>query len=256
MALHVAPIDFVSLYGTNGLGLLVGDTQSGSVSDRKNAINQAHTELASIKGYWRKRSYDYTSGSTVPLVDGTRAYNTPTTAGAVFDSPYRLYYRQSGRYRDVPFVGDEEYLMRSATQSNDKGYPQFARLVQTASAVQIELDRAIDQGFITTIGTLTLEYWIRVVHLSGDTDQPILPGNLRHHILPVAGVYYGTAQGDAALVALLRPEADRARATIMKHDLTRTGRPRVIRPRGGYDAQSVRWGSQAVGMMSGDDYGD
>ena len=238
MAVHIDPLDFTSLYGTNGLGFLVGDTQSGSVIDRKNAINQAYVELASIKGFWRKRSYDYTSASSVPLVDGTRTYAAPTTSGAVFDSPYRLYYRRSGRYVDVPFLGDEEFLMRSATQTSDKGDPQFARLTQT-SAMQIELDRNISQTFINQTGTLTLEYWIRVVHLSGDTDQPILPGNLRHHILPVAGVYYAMGQGDTNLVTMLRPEADRARATILKFDLTRTGRPRQLRPRGGYEAQSV-----------------
>ena len=250
MAVHVDPLDYISLYGTNGLGFLVGDIQSGSVNDRKNATNQGYVELASIKGFWRKRSFDYTDSSSPALTDGTRLYTTPTTAGAVFDAPYRLYYRESGRYVDVQVLGDEEWLMRSTTASNDKGYPQYARLTQaSATVMNLEFNRAVSQAFINQVGTLTLEYFIRIVHLSGDTDQPILPGNLRHHIISVAGVYYAMGQGDAALVTLLRPEADRARALVMKHDLTRTGRPRIIRPRGGYEAQSV-----GVGRNDGTDY--
>ena len=251
MAVLTDPIDFVSLYGTNGLGFLVGDTQSGSETDRKNATNQAYVELGGIKGYWRKRSFDYTNASSPALVDGTRVYATPTTSGAVFDSPYRLYFRRSGRYIDVPILGDEEFLLRSTTQSSDKGEPRFARLTQTTTTVtNLELDRAMDATFIAQIGTLTLEYFIRIVHLSGDTDQPILPGNLRQLILPVAGILYAQAQGDQALVASLRVDAERARAKVLKHDLTRTGRPRQLRPVGGYAPQRV-----GSGVAEDTDYG-
>ena len=76
------PLQFSDLYGTNGVGYYVGDTDSGSATNRKRAVNDAYVDVA-LKAWWRKRSFDYTSSSTPPLTDGTRTYATPTTAGAV-----------------------------------------------------------------------------------------------------------------------------------------------------------------------------
>ena len=106
------PITFESLYN-DGLGAMVNATDSASATERKNAVNWAYLDLAGlIKGYWRRRSFDYTSATTPALTAGTRAYNVPTTTGAVFDSAARLYYRQSGSVIDVPLRGDSEWLER------------------------------------------------------------------------------------------------------------------------------------------------
>ena len=249
MAVWTTLIDFVSLFGANGLGFLVGDTASASETYRKNAVNLAYVELAGfIKGYWRRRSFDYTSSSTPALTSGTRAYNTPTTSGAVFDSVGRLYYRSSGVVVDVPVLGDAEWLEKSATRSTDAGDPQFARLVQTSSAVQIELNRPISQNFIDSISTLTLEYHIAVAHLSGDTDTTILPRNRVHLILPLAAWYYGMGQGDFALVDRFEKKAEWAKAEMLRHDLTRTGRPRQLRPTSSYTGARGRVVSRDYGM--------
>lgn len=239
MAVFTEPLDFVSLYGTDGLGWLVGVRDNTTdVNARKNAVNWAYVELAGlIKGYWRRRNFDYTSASSPALTAGTRAYNTPTTSGAVFDEVGRLYYRDAGRMVDVPFVGDSEWLERSATRSADVGYPAYARLVRTASAIQIELNRPVSQGFIDSVGTLTFEHFIAIAHLSGDTDTTVLPRNRVHLIIPLAAWWYALSQGDMALANQLKPKAEEAKVLILKHDLTRTGRPRQLRPTYSYTGQ-------------------
>jgi hypothetical protein len=250
MAIDTSPVDFISLFGIDGLGWLVGIRDNTTdLNARKNAINRAYIELAGlIKGYWRRRSFDYTSSSSPALTAGTRAYNVPTTAGAVFDTIGRLYYRQSGVPRDVKVLGDSEWIERSATRTADAGYPEYARIVQTSSATQLELNRAVNQQFIDSIGTLTMEYHIAVAPLVNDTDTTILPRNLVPQILPLAGWYFAVSQGDHQLANQLSKEADRARANVLRHDLTRTGRPRQLRPMYNY---------QGVGRRSGRyDYGE
>ena len=231
------PLDLAGL--RLGVAFLAQDelTDATTLANKDRCINEEYIGLCG-KSWFRKRTFEYTSSSTPALTDGTRAYNTPTTSGAVFDAIYRLYYRRNGRYIDVPCLGDEEWLMRSATQSTDKGDPQYARLVQTSSSQQIELDRAISQTFINSIATLTLEHFIRVVKLSGATDEPILPGNLRHLIIPGAAYRYALAQKDFPLANALKAEAVEARRAVLKADLTRTGRPRRLRPEGGYEPVS------------------
>lgn len=225
---------------------MVGDlaqdprTDATTLAAVDRAINNAYLWGAGLKAFWRKRPFDYTSSSTPALTSGTRTYNVPSTSGAVFDSPYRLYYRRSGRYVDVPFVGDDDWLEKSATASTDSGDPEYARLIQSSSSQQIELNRAISATFISQIATLTLEYFIQIVRLSAASDEPILPGNLRHHIAYPAAWEYVLGQGDMALADRLRPKAEESKNAILKHDLTRTGRPRQLRPTGGYEPASQR----------------
>lgn len=224
MAVFTDPIDFVSIWGTDGIGLLVGirDNTTDSAG-RQNCANRAYLELAGLKGYWRKRV------ATLTLTAGTVAYNAP----AGYDSPFRLYYRQTGRMRDVEFLSDALWLERSATRAADAGTPHWARTVQTAAAtVQIEVTPPPSSSFITTTSsTLTLEYFLTITLLSGNTDVPILPPNLRPHVIPLGAYYYALAQGDFELADRLFKEAELARAAVLKHDVTRTGRPRQLRPR-------------------------
>lgn len=250
MAVFTQPLDFVSLFGTDGVGWLVGIRDNTTdVNARKNAVNWAYVELAGlIKGYWRRRSFDYTSSSSPALTAGTRAYSVPITSGAIFDEIGMLYYRQSGTEIDVPVLGDSEWLERSATRTADAGYPQYARLVQTASATQIELNRPVNQAFIDSIGTLTLEYFIAIAHLSGDTDTTVLPRNRVHLIIPLAAWWYAISQGDHQLANQLRAKAEEAKVLILKHDLTRTGRPRQLRPSYSYTGMKGRVVSRDYGM--------
>ena len=242
MAVHTSPIDFVSLYGTDGLGRLVGiRNNTTDQAGRQNAVNEALSELAGlIKAYWRRRSFDYTGSSTPALVAGTRAYNTPTTSGAVFDSIGRLYYRQSGAPIDVPVLGDSEWIEKSATRTADNGYPEYARLVRTSSAYQIELNRGVNQAFIDSVTTLTLEYHIALAPLSADTDTTILPRDLALQLIPYAAWIYAFSQSDWPLVDRLERRAKEARAFFLRHDLTRTGRPRHLRPSHSYTGIAPR----------------
>ena len=200
------------------------------LTGRKNAVNWAHTDLAGIKGYWRRRASAYTSSSSPALTAGTAAYNVPSD----YNDAYRLGYREAGKYQDVKIVGDAEWLERSATRSTDAGDPRFARMIHNGTSYRFELDKPISAAFITRIGTLTLEYGIRVVQLSGDTDKPILPPNLAFHILPVAAYRYALTQGDWALADRLKPDAVLAKSEVLRYDLTRTGRPRQLRPSTSY----------------------
>lgn len=255
MAIHTDPVNFISLFGQDGMGRIVGiRNDTTDLAGRQNAINEAYSELAGlIKGYWRRRSFDYTSTSTPALTDGTRAYNVPTTSGAVFDSPARLYFRRSGVAVDVPFLGDAEWLERSATRSTDTGDPQYARTVRTATAYQIELNRPISQNFIDNIATLTLEYHIAVAPLSANTDTTILPRDLALQLIPYGAWIYATSQSDWPLVDRLEKRAREARAFFLKHDLTRTGRPRQLRPTYSYTGVGThrsRLGATDYGMGS------
>ncbi len=236
MAVFTDPIDFVSLYGDNGLGFLVGDTETNSVNDRKNATNKGYVDLAGIKGYWRLTSSDYTSSSSPALADGTSTYNMPSD----YDSPFRIYYRENGVFHDVEIVSDSEWLERSATRSTDKGDPDYVRVKFDGTNYEFELNRPMSSTFISRVGTLTVEYFKKLTLLSNDTDLPVLPPNLRHHILPVAGWWYALGQSDFGLADRLAVEAQRARSEVMKHDLTRTGRSRKLRPRKGYEVGSGR----------------
>src|SRR3990167_9601222 len=231
MAVFTEPLDFVSLYGTDGLGWLVGIRDNTTdVNARKNAINWAYTDLAGIKGYWRRRSSAYTSASSPALTAGTAAYNCPSD----YNDAYRLGYREAGRWVDVEIIGDAEWLEKSATRSTDAGDPRFARMIHNGTSYRFELDKQISAAFMTRIGTLTLEYGIRVVQLSADTDKPVLPQNLAFHILPVAAYHYALTQGDMALADRLKPDAELAKAEVLRYDLTRTGRPRQLRPSTSY----------------------
>jgi len=226
------------LYGVDGLGWMVGIQDSTTdLPGRKNAVNWAYIDLAGIKGYWRRRSSDYTSSSSPALVAGTAAYNVPSD----YNDAYRLYYREAGQMVDVQLIGDSEWLERSATRSTDAGDPRFARLVHNGTSYRFELDRPISAAFLTRIGTLTLEYGIRVVQLSADTDKPILPPNLALHILSLAAYRYLLTQGDLAMADRFKPDVALARAEVLRYDLTRTGRPRQLRPRTSYAPARAGW---------------
>lgn len=232
-------MQFSDLYGANGVGFYVGDTNSLSETDRKRATNDAYVELASLKGFWRLRTTDYTSSSSPALVSGTYQYNLPSD----FSDVHRFYYRQSGRVVDVPVVSDAEWLERSDTATGNAGYPKYIRLTQTsATQNQFEVSPRISAGFISSVGTLTLSYYIEITRLVNDTDEPILPANLRWHIVPVAAHKYAIAQGDTALASALRLEAEKAKVAVLKHDLTRTGRPRQLRPGYSYVGGGARAG--------------
>lgn len=231
MAIFTSGYDFVSLYGLDGLGWLVGIRDNTTdVNGRKNAINWAHTDLAGIKAYWRRRIGAYTSSSSPALATGTSAYNLPSD----YNDLYRIYYREAGKAVDVKPLGDAEWIERSATRSTDAGDPRFARVRHNGSSFQIELDRPISAQFITRVGTLTTEYGITVTQMSADTDTPMLPPNLRLHILPVAAYRYALTQGDFALSDRLKPDAVLAKSEVLRYDLTRTGRPRQLRPSTSY----------------------
>lgn len=223
---------FSALYGTNGLGFLVGDTQSGSVTDRKRAVNDGYVELCALaaKAYWRVRSHDYTSSSSPAMTAGSHQLSVPTSPA--FESPYRLYFRENGMVRDVPFISRSEWLDRSDTSQS--GYPSNASLVQTASAKRIDLDVLLSSEFVSNIATLTLEYFIEVTRLSADADEPILPESLRHHILPVAGYLYALGQGDLALADRLKLDMELAKEAVRVFDVTHVARPRQIRPTTSY----------------------
>lgn len=226
---------------------MVGDKKSSSVIDRKNAVNRAHKDLAGlIKGYWRRRTFEYTSSSTPALTALERTYNVPTPTGSVFDSPARLYYRDSGRTIDVPFKTDSVWLSLSATRDADAGYPDYVRLIQTATAVRIELNRPLIQSFIDNIGTLVFEYNIAVANMVADTDLTLLPRNYVHRILPVAAHLYGISQSDWELVDRMKKESDLAMADLRRHDLTRTGRARHIKPSHNYLGPSRGSGNNRI----------
>ena len=107
-------------------------------------------------------------------------------------------------------------------------------MIHDGTSYRFELDRPISAAFITRIGTLTLEFGIRVAQMVNNTDQPILPPNLSFHILPVAAYRYALTQGDMALADRLKPDAVLAKSEVLRYDLTRTGRPRQLRPTTSY----------------------
>lgn len=229
------PLQFSDLYGSNGIGFYVQDTDTSSAADRKKAANDAYVELASIRGKWRLGSTTYTSATSPALTADTATYNLPDN----FDSHFRTYYREVGRYVDIEVVSDSEWLIRSATRTSDSGDPKSARIKQTSSTQDaIEFSPAPSAGFVSRIGTITVEYWKEITRLVEDTDEPILPANLRHHIIPVGAYKYAIGQGDDSLInRLVTPQGrsrlsllEEAYAAVMRHDLTRTGRARKIRP--------------------------
>src|SRR3990167_1783722 len=222
---------FSDLYGNNGLAFLIGDPSSGSVADRKRAINDAYIDLASVAGFWRKRS------TTITMTAETVAYNLPDD----FDRIFRLSYRETGRYLYIKVVSDSLWLEESATNAASAGTPEYARITQTSNTQnQVELTPPPSSQFVSSFSPITLEYFIEIVRLVSDTDEPILPANLRHHIVPVAGYKYALAQGDHNLANQLKADALFAKAAVLKHDLTRTGRPRQLRPVPGYWPQASR----------------
>lgn len=205
---------------------LVGDATSGEQTNRYNALADADVELSSIRGFWRQRAFTYTSASSPAMASGSYQLSVPTSPA--FESPYRLYYRDSGIVQDVMFKSRSEWLALSDTSQSD--YPRWASMVQTASGMKIELDRKVSSTFISAIASLILEYWIQITRLAASGDESILPDSLRHHILPVAGVMYAAGQGDRELVALLTPLAELAREAVLRFDIEHTSRPRQVRP--------------------------
>lgn len=245
MAVWTSPPDFISLYGLDGLGWLVGlRDNTTDVNGRKNAINWALIEVfGQVKGYWRLRASAYTSSSSPALTAGTAAYNMPSD----YDAPFRLYYREAGRMQDVEIISDAEWLERSATRATDAGDPRHARVIHNGTTFRFELDRPLSQAFIDRVGTLTLEYFNRMTLLSADTDTPLVPPNLIVNLLSVAAAHYAMVQGDWPLADRLAREAELAKAKVLKYDLTRTGRPRRIRPSAAYQPSGVGHGEGDYG---------
>lgn len=211
----------------SGVAFLVQDslTDSTTQDNIDRAINNAYIDLAGIRGFWRKRS------TTISLTADTVAYNLPGD----FSDIYRLYYRQSGKYYEVETIGDHQWLEVSATATTDAGTPRYSRVTQTSTSTnQIELTPPPSSSFVTTYSTLTIEYFIEISRLSSATDAPILPANLRHHILYPAAYEYALGQGDMALADRLRIKAEESKARILRHDLTRTGKARQLYPARGY----------------------
>lgn len=201
-------------------------TDSTTVSDRDNCINNAYLTLAGIKGFWRKRS------TTIALTAGTVAYNLSSD----FSDAYRIYYRRNGMVYEVEIVDDSTWLEVSRTASADSGDPRWARITQTSTTQnQVELSPPPNANFISAVSsTLTLEYFIELTRLTSGTDELILPANLRHGVAYTAAWEYCLGQGDLNTADRLKPEAEAWKAKIMKHDLTRTGKARQLRPVAGY----------------------
>jgi len=206
------PLEFSDLYGTTGgVGSIVGETSTASVARRKDATNDAYIELAAIKGYWRKRETTLTKSTTPALTDGVRIYNLPSD----FDEIYKAYYSQSGVPQPIIIIKDAEFLQRLRTGTTDKGYPSYARIVQSSlTQRRIEFQRAISQVFIDQIATITIEYFIQITRMVADTDAPMLPGNLRHHIKYLGANLYAIGQGDQVLINNTAVLAARARFGI------------------------------------------
>src|SRR3990167_131468 len=250
---------FVALYGSAGLGFLIGDTVTGSETNRKRQINDAYITKGCGRYYWCKRSQDYTAVSTPALpTAGNRNLNVPTASGSQFDRPYRLFYRQAGRVIDVEILEDDEWLLYSATRTADAGYPEFCRLAQDASNVYLELNRPVSQGFIDSVATMTLEYFIVPARMPSDTEEPIVPLRLRPHLVTIAAYTYAMTQGDANLIASITRKLgqslttayEEACAAFRRHDLTRTGRSRTLRPRDHYAPSMWGGGSEDYGMRN------
>lgn len=208
------------------------NASSTAQTNRYNALADADVELSAIRGFWRVKSFAYTSSSSPAMTAGSATLAASTGSLTDFESPFRLYYRENGQVRDVAFVSDSEWLDRSDTTQSD--YPSFARLTQSGSTKTIQLDRLLSSTFVSSIATLTLEYWISITRLASSSDESILPDTLRHHIVPLAGLFYARAQGDAVLAKELEGDAERAREAVLRFDIQRLSRPRQIRPQAAY----------------------
>ena len=253
------PLTLDDLAGTNGLGFLIGDTSSGSQTDRYRRINDAYLTKGCGRYFWCKREHDYTTTSTPALATaGNRKLYTPTASGSDFDRPYRLHYRQAGRVVDLEILEDDEWLIYSATRTADAGYPEVCRLAQDSTGIHLELNRPLSQGFIDSIGTVTLEHFINPARLTSGTQQPIVPDRLRPHLVTIAAYTYAMAQGDVTLQAAITRKLgqslttayEEACAAFRRHDLTRTGRSRVLRARDTYAPSAWGGGGEDYGMRS------
>lgn len=209
---------------------LVGDSSSTNQTARYNAIADADVELSAIHGFWGVRSHTYTTTSSPSMASSSYQLAAPTSPA--LESPYRLYYRESGIVKDVAFKSRAEWLEMSDTSQED--YPRWASLVQTSSGKQIELDRKLSSAFVANIASLVLEYFIEITRMTASGNESILPDSLRHHILPIAAVFYGTSQGDHVLVDQMRQEAERAREAVLRYDIEHLARARQVRPSPAY----------------------
>lgn len=250
-------LTFADLYDTAGLGLIVGDTASASVANRKRVLNDAYIKHGTGRFWWNKRSHTYSASSSPALATANNStMNVPTASGSAFDRAYRLGYRDSGRWVEVELVEDDEWLTRSATRTADAGDPEYARLVQTSSAVQLELNRPISQAFIDRVSSMTFEYFIVPARMTSDTEEPILPDSLRPALITLAAYDWAMIQEDLNLLSALtkapspqlRSPVEEALASFRQHDLTRTGKSRTIRPKDNYWPDSIRQGTGDYGM--------
>ena len=212
------------------LGVLVGDTSSGAQTNRRRAIADADVDLSAIRGYWRVRLHDYTSSSSPAMTANSNQLSVPTSPA--FEAPYRLFYRDNGLVHDVRVISYTEWLTRSDTSRADA--PTWATVVQTASALRLDLDVQLSSTFVTQIGTLTLAYLAEITRMSSGSDTSVLPDSLRQHILPVAGYQYALSQGDLALARELKSDAELAREAVLRWDLDHLNRPRQLRPATSY----------------------
>ncbi len=240
---------FVNLYDGNGLGFLVQDTSTTSATDRKKAVNDAYVQLASIRGWWRRRAYDYTASASIPISANQYQVNLPPDC----DTAFRLYYLLAGHPRQVDLVSDGDWLEQAQIASQSAGFPARARLTHNGTTQQLELSPRISAAFLSQIGTLTLEYFAVVSRLSSDSDEPLLPENYRHYIKYLAAKLYAIGQGDDALMRRLEQggvlnQVARGESELRRQDVTRTGATRGLRPRTSYQASSIAGG--------GNDYGE
>ena len=221
------------------LQFIIQDKGSASSldTDRVNALADADVELSSIKGFWHVRSHDYTTTSAPAASANRQTLAVPPSLA--FEEPSVLYYRQNGAPRIVRFLGHRAWLLRSNTAAAQASYPRWAKVVQTASAKVLHLDRPLSSDFVSQIGTLTLDYFIEITRLSAPGDASLLPDSLRHHIVAYAALLWGLAQGDQLLVANMKVEAERAREAVLRYDIEHTSEPRQIRPMGGYEPQDA-----------------
>ena len=236
------PVQFQHLYtataGDGGVGDLCGDTLASSATLRKKFVNDEYLDLCGlIKGYWRVRSFTYTSTSTPAMATGNTSLSVPTATA--FDSIYRLYFRRNGVVHRVRQRSRSDFLERSDTSSN--GDPQDCCVVQTASGLTIAVTPPLSSDFVTNVNALVLEYFIELTRLSGDTDEPVCPEHLRPKIADRAAWRYAQVQGDTTLATQLAPLAAEAREAFLRYDVEHVATPRQLRPIGGYDAQESSW---------------
>lgn len=216
---------FSDLY--DQVGKDCGDENSDFATEIKKKINDVGRSILNEMNYaWKKREEDLTpvaSQQYLNMADEVSDWDE--------DTPVRIYYRDSANKRHVLDVYDDKEW--DEEEDLDEGDIFGFHITKKTGAWRILFKYVPNSNFVSSYAPMKMEYYIKWVELSSDTDIPSIPTSHHQLLLYRTNAIVCVIMGDTESAASWDKLATREQGALNRKQVHRLGRPKRVAPRVG-----------------------